>query len=160
MNRLPSLLISSLFFSTFLTGCFGKKPKETIYELVGSKEVRVEALTNVLLRENESLPSPLLNGYLLEIKIGDGRMGPSDFRTFLSFEVAPDELEKWIQLLGGPIERPLKAELPSLDRFWWRSAESLQGLTFYPGKALSGRYNSWAAIDPDDGRIYVYSFTL
>jgi len=154
------LLVPFVLLSTLFTGCFDNKPEETLFELVGSKEERIEALNKILLRENESLPSPLRNAYLLEVKIGDGRMGPSDYQTYCSFEVAPSEIERWIEDLGAPIEKPLPFEMPELDRFWWPDRETLKQLAFHPGKSLSGRVNSWAAIDPKAGRIHVYSFTL
>jgi hypothetical protein len=155
-----ALLISAALLCTLFGGCFDDKPEETIFELVGSKDVRIEAATRILLRKNESLPSALQNAYLLEIKTGDGRIGPSDFRTFCSFEVEPSEVELWVEFLGDPIETPLLVERPGLDRFWWPEREVLAEFTFYPGKSLSGRFNSWAAIDSKAGRIHVYSFTL
>lgn len=155
--KLKSLI---LFSACALVACSPKKPAETSSEAGGTKVERIAAVSRIVTR-NSPLPSALTDARFVEEKTGDGRLGPSDFRSFSVLAVAPADLPAWKAALA-PLEAqntPPAYVSPKQATPWWLTAAEFSGLEFHSPKSLSGRVNGWVGIAPD-GRIFVYSFTL
>ena len=76
-----------------MTAC-SKKPAESSHEIEGTKAERIAAISK-LLSKTVPLPSPLLDAHFVEEQIGDGRLGPSDFKTFCGLTVSTADLPAW-----------------------------------------------------------------
>lgn len=143
-----------------LAACSPRKPAESTQEAGGTKAERIALVSRIVTR-NSPLPSALTDARFIEEKTGDGRLGPSDFKSFSVLTVAPADLPAWKAALA-PLEAhntPPAIVSPKQACPWWVDATDFAGLEFRSAKSLSGRVNGWVGIAPD-GRIFVYSFTM
>jgi hypothetical protein len=134
-----------------------RAPERSTYEVVGNVAERIEAVSEII-AQSTSLPTPLLDAQFVEEKIGDGELGPSDYRAFTLLQVAPADLPKW-QAVLTPLERTPAYSAPTQPYAWWVEESEFATLQFYAPDSLSGRINGWVAIDVNTARIYIYSFT-
>jgi hypothetical protein len=155
--KLKSLI---LFYACSLAACSPKKPAESSNMVEGTKAERIAEVSRIIARSSPP-PGPLLDAYFIEEQTGDGRLGPSDFKSFCVLKVAPADLPAWKAALA-PLEAhnmPPAYVSPKNAAPWWLTATEFANLEFRSSKSLTGRVNGWVGIAPD-GRIFVYSFTM
>jgi hypothetical protein len=141
-----------------LTACDSGGARVSTHEVGGSKAERVAEISKIISRTAPP-PSPIIDAYFVEEQIGDGRLGPSDFRSFCALTVAADDLAAWRSALQPIEQHNTPPGLPKQAQPWWVSPNDFSTLEFYSPKSLTGRNNGWVGIAPD-GRIFVYSFTM
>ena len=149
-----------LFSVCSLAACSPKKPAESSREVEGTQAERIAQVSKIVTR-NSPLPSALMDARFVEEQTGDGRLGPSEFKSFSVLAVAPADLPAWKAALA-PLEAqntPPAYVSPKQAASWWLTATDFAGLEFRSPKTLTGRVNGWVGIAPD-GRIFVYSFTM
>jgi hypothetical protein len=82
-----------------VTACSGSSPPKTfVNEVAGSGTERITSIS-IILTKHKALPTAILDAHFIEEQIGDGFLGPSDFRAFYSIEVAPQKVLQWTQVL-------------------------------------------------------------
>jgi hypothetical protein len=154
MHTVRFLLISILF----LAACRSLKPSEsTFHEAVGDQAKRVSTITSMISKA-QTLPTSIQDAQLVEQRIGDGEFGPSDYRTFALIQIAPQDAPAWQAILTPLDKRPDYQSLPQ-PYSWWVDENSFAALQFYTSDALTGKSNGWIAMDAENGKIYLYTFT-
>ena len=106
--------VIAILLTWTMTACDSGKPRSSTLNVGGSKAERVAEVSKIIGR-SAPLPSPILDAHFVEEQTGDGTLGPSDFASFSSITVAPDDLAVWRSALQ-PIERqntPAKLVNPS-----------------------------------------------
>jgi hypothetical protein len=157
LRKIGVLLI--IILNCFMAAC-GNQASNSTHEVTGTQAERVAAVSKIMIR-NAPLPSLLQDANFVEEQIGDGQLGPSDFKSFGVLSVAPSDLPAWRAVLV-PLEEQNKHpqnDAPKAPCTWWLSAADFSRLEFYSPKLLTGRINGWVGIAPD-GRIFMYSFTM
>jgi hypothetical protein len=151
-------ILTLLAFS--ILSCSPKKAAESSKVVEGTKAERI-ARVGKIISPNLAPPGPLLDANFVEEQMGDGNLGPSDFKSFCVLKVAPADLPAWKAVLA-PLEaqnNPPTYVSPKQACPWWLSSADFAGLEFRSPKSLSGRLNGWCGI-ASDGRIFVFSFTM
>lgn len=148
-----------------LGACSPKPAAQSSKEIPGEKAERVAAISKIVAKQSP-LPSPLLDAHLLEEKVGDGLLGPSDFKTFYALTVDPANIPAWRTVLSKskPWNRfsnddELRRVVPTKAQSWWVNGADLGKLEFFSPHSLTGKANGWVGLAPD-GRIFVYTFTM
>lgn len=150
----------SLLLIALLVACGPRKAAESTKETSGTQTERVAAISKRL-SNHTPLPSPLIDGNLVEEQTGDGGLGPSDFVSFCALKVDPANLPAWRAALK-PLEShnaPPKYVAPKKAEAWWMTAAEFARLEFFSAKDLTGLVYGWIGIAPD-GRIFVYFFKM
>lgn len=158
MNKVSFILIFTFFFAvTLFAACAPTQTAVTSStELAGSQDERVGSVAAIL-NKVVAPPTTIVDAHLLEERIGDGNLGPSDVRTYIQLNVAPHEIARWQEILTTLPKSPsfvAPADAPS----WWVDESEFETLDFYEPDALIGG-NGWVAIDRNRGTIYIYSFS-
>ncbi len=133
--------VIGILLACSMTACDSKEPRASTQEVGGSKAERVAEVSKLISR-TAPLPSPILDAHFIEEQIGDGRLGPSDFKSFCALTVAPDDLAAWLSALK-PIaaqNTPPKLVDPKKAQPWWITPNDFSTLEFYSPKSLTGRY--------------------
>ena len=128
-----------------------------IYEAMGNTQQRIKAIS-ALMAKHRSLPTAIADAHFLEERIGDGELGPSDYRDFYVVDVATQDIEQWSQVLTPLQEVPEYVEPPQ-PRNWWIARDAFTSLQFYEPAPLTGRSTGWIAISRQTGKIYIFTFT-
>lgn len=128
-----------------------------LYEITGSRTERVARVT-ALVGKHKPPPTPIADAFFLEESIGDGNLGPSDFRSFGFIQVDPRDVSLWIKTLE-PLREPAQYGAPGQYRDWWVAREDFASLRFFEPGPLTGRHQGWIGISPKTGRIYLFTFT-
>lgn len=166
MDRLLAALMKTLALLILcaMTAC-SEKPAESSREIDGTTAERVAAISK-LLNRTVPLPSSILDAHFVEEQIGDGRLGPSDFKAFCALTVSPADLPAWRAVLSKSTtwnhfsnDKEIKRAAPKKAQPWWINGVDLDALELYSPHSLTGRANGWVGIAPD-GRIFVYTFTM
>ena len=131
----------------------GGPPPRTSIEITGSTAERVDKITRIL---GAAAPTPLLDANFIEIKIGDGELGPSDYVRFAALKVDPASRDRWRALSAPLIKKPDYTEPPSTPA-WWVSQADYEKLSFYDAASL-GLGDGWLGV-ADDGRVFLSTFT-
>ena len=126
-----------------LFGCNTKSPpiKKPILD---SSEILIEERVKVMKKIIEpiaKLPSEILDAYYTESKIGDGRLGPSDFFFYASIKVSKGDAKKWSKNLKEPYNGVTQFSSPEIAKEWWLTKEKFMKLGLYETKTYFGRYN-------------------
>ena len=148
-----SVLLSALF----LGGCHDGMRRVSSGE--ADPAGRIETITQSIAR-NAELPSRILEADFVEYKIGDGRLGPSDFFFHVRLKVARDDLSKWTGELKEPYNNSTFYSAPPKNVEWWITEEDFNNLKLYETKKYFGRFNGWMGFDESTGYIYVHTFTM
>ncbi len=162
MTALGRRFLFLMVFSLLPSSCNDGKPKELRYEVDGTEAQRIEGVRNILQKNVAILPTLILDPHFVQEQTGDGKLGPSDFRSFFAFRVPKGELGKWTSLFGDlklSNDPPLFVS-PKESETWWVSTDQFPGLRFYSPRALTGRSNGWIGVDFDSGEIFIYTFTM
>jgi len=134
-------------------------PAQASHELTGDRAQRVAAATKRLAGPSP-LPSAIFDAHIVDERTGDGRFGPSDYRSFLAIQVPIGDLPQWTRHLT-PAERIDSYLAPREPRPWWVSPETYPRLVFYePASPLSGTTHGWIGVSPQDGKIFVFTYTM
>lgn len=157
-HPLVHMAVVSVLFA-FAVACSRESPTfKAVDELTGSREERVATMTKAL-GKRAKLPGEILDAWLVVEQIGDGVLGPSDFRTFCVLQVRSEDIENWERLMK-PLGETALYIAPQSPRSWWVSEEEFQHLRFHEAGPLASSLHGWAAVSPDSARIYVFSFTM
>jgi hypothetical protein len=79
--------------------CHESKPPETsAYELAGGQADRATQMSSIIAK-HKAPPTHIDDAHFLEEQIGNGVVGPSDFRAFYAIDIAPEDAGLWIELL-------------------------------------------------------------
>jgi hypothetical protein len=133
-------------------------PKSTVQEITGSRVERVASIS-AMLSKQKIPPTAIVDAHFVEEQVGDGVLGPSDFRTFYSLEVASQDVSRWVQTLT-PLEATATYGAPAQPRDWWIAHDTFGALQFYKPDTWTGRANGWIGVSPQTGRIYIFTFTM
>lgn len=153
--------LAPLFAVTVLTGCLIDGPSgsasKTTTTFDGTTAERIANIEKII-GANGPLPSALVDAQGLEEQLGDGRLGPSDYRFYCWIKIAAEDVAAWKQTLtplSGTAE-DMQAPGPPA---WWLSPAQFQALPKFGPKPLFGRTHGWVAIAAD-GNIWVMTFTM
>ena len=149
MIRLALLIVLAV-----LCGCSG--PQNQTHEVAGTTAERVAGVTRVI-ESNAKLPSDILDARLIELQVGDGAFGPSDYRSFIWIKVSADEITKWKSALKTPPDETPTYDAPPSKPQWWLSEKSYDALIKYDCWSLFQR-QGWIVIQ-DDGNIFALTYT-
>lgn len=106
-----------------------------------------------------SVPSKILDAHYIETKIGDGRIGPSDYYFYAFIKVSKGEVKKWSQNLKEPYNGVTQFSSPEISKNWWLTKKKFTNLKLYETKTYFGRYNGWLAVDDENDQIFVHTYT-
>ena len=149
MVRLATLIVLAT-----VCGCSG--PQDQTHELMGSTAERIAGVSRVI-ESNAVLPSDISDARLIEYQLGDGQLGPSDYRSFIWINVPADQITKWKSILKTPPDGSSAYDAPPSKPKWWIRKNSFDQLTKYDCHALFDR-NGWIVIQ-DDGNIFALTYT-
>ncbi|MBT3636079.1 MAG: hypothetical protein HN531_04000 [Opitutae bacterium] len=152
-----ALPVGFLLSALFLGGCHDGMRRVSSGEADPAR--RIESITQSIAR-NAELPSRILAANFFEHKIGDGRLGPSDFFFHARLKVAMDDLPKWTSGLKEPYNNSTFYSAPPQKQKWWITEEDFKDLKLYETKKYFGRFNGWMGFDESTGYIYVHTFTI
>jgi hypothetical protein len=142
-----------------LTACGeSSTPKWSVYEVTGSRPERV-ARVSAIIAKDKAPPTAILDARFVEEQIGDGFLGPSDFREFYFVEVAPQIIAQWTRILT-PLDETAEYAAPAQPRDWWATRDTFASLQFYKPNILTGRIHGWIGVSRQTGRIYISTFTM
>jgi hypothetical protein len=142
-----------------LTACSrSRAPKTSVYESTGTSVQRVSDVSAIIAK-HKAPPTAILDAHFVEEQIGDGVLGPSDFRTFYFIKVAPQDVSQWTQILA-PLGATAEYDAPAQPRDWWIARDSFASLQFYKPSTLTGRSLGWIGVSQQAGRIYIFTFTM
>jgi hypothetical protein len=154
MSTVRFILIAGLL----LAACSHVRvPATSIYEVSGSEAERVNAVTAII-SKSQLPPTPILDAYFVEEKMGDGELGPADYRSFYRLEVTPEAAGAW-QALLSPLTSLPDYSAPTQSLSWWVEEESFSSLQFYAPDRLTSRIHGWIAISPENGHIFIFTYT-
>jgi len=137
----------------------GKPTSFSTMEISGPPQERIAAITRQL-SLHKAPPTALLDARYLQEQTGDGVLGPSDYRTFCRIDVAPADIPRWTADLTPLTTKPDHATPKKNLRDWWVTPDGFESLQFYEAKPFTGRVNGWIGVDPNTGRIFIFSFTM
>ena len=143
-----------VFISFVISGCSG--PQNQTHEIAGTQAERVLGVSRVI-ESNATLPSEIADAHLIELQFGDGRLGPSDFRSFVWIKVSPDDIDKWKSILKSPPNQSVGYDQPPANPAWWVAEATFDKSTKYDSDALFNRHG-WIVIE-DDGNIFALTYT-
>lgn len=161
MRTVRLLLFSLLLLLTTQILACGNPSRPTqssFVEVVGDQPKRVTTI-KAMLTEIHAPPTPILDAQFVEEQIGDGELGPSDYRTYTRVDVAPGDIAAW-QAILTPLDAAPSYAAPPQAYTWWVQDDAFVNLQFYAPDTLTNRTNGWVAIDAQKGTIYIYSFTM
>ena len=129
----------------------------SVTEISGTQAQRIAEIS-AMLAKTHTPPTPLLDAYFIEEEMGDGVLGPTDFRSFARLDIAPQDVAKWQALLTPLVATPEFAA-PRQPYKWWLDQEGFASLQFYAPEAITSRANGWIAVDARHGHIYIFTYT-
>lgn len=152
MKLMTRLIVFLLFVA--LSGC-GSVRTQT-HEVSGTTAERIAGVSRVI-QSHADLPSKIADARLIELQIGDGQLGPSDFRSFVWIKVSPDDIAKWKSVLqAAPAHSPIY-DSPATKPTWWiPQAQFIKQLKLDPHPIFNR--HGWLTID-EDGNIYALTYT-
>ena len=162
-----SLLASALgvVLACSMSACGQKNAKVSTHEVDGSQEQRITMITKQLSKAGP-LPGALLDANFVEEQSGDGRLGPSDFKSFYALKIATADIPVWKSALSKSKpantfsnDDQIKHAAPKDAQPWWANAVDISKLEFFSPQSLTGNANGWIGIAPD-GRIFIHVFTI
>jgi len=137
--------------------CGSRKAQFKEHQVMGDTPQRIARVTAIIAKRVPP-PSLLLEAQFVEEQYGDGVLGPSDFKSFAVWEIAPADVEKWTALMTPLSPAPDYAE-PKKAHHWWIDRADFSSLRFYRPEALTQRDLGWIGVDPA-GKIYLHTFTM
>ena len=106
-------------------------------------------------------PGKVVDARFIELQIGDGRLGPTDFKFFARIDIDPEEIGRWRNILKpGTASASPEFTSPGPPASWWLGESGFDKAALFQPKELFGRINGWVIFDPDSTCLWVYTFTL
>lgn len=157
--RRGGILRAGLAAGLILASCGrSTETQRTIHEVTGDRAHRV-AVVSERLAQKIALPSPLVDARQLVLQLGDDRLGPADYQSYSVIEVEKGALDRWVARLTPLTEETVDFAEPPETRSWWISREAFPALKFYEGHPLAPFTHGWVGVAPEQGRLYIFSFT-
>jgi len=149
----PAGRIAASLLIPALTGCGSRSPAkpDPLTELQGDMVVRI-------LAQVRALPSPVQEAHVLERRLGDGELGPSDAQTWWCLRVRPQDVAAWERGLV-PLTDSVKFEAPDPSRPWWVGKATFDSMRLYRPAPVTGALHGWLGITPS-GTIAIRTFTM
>ena len=98
MNAVTKFIIAVMVLSL----SFCRSSEGIVLDSSGENlEERISTM-NKIIEPISSVPSKIMDAHYIETKIGNGRIGPSDYYFYASIKVSRGEVKKWSQNLKGP----------------------------------------------------------
>lgn len=154
-NALLCLPLLSLVCASL--GCDSGTPTKS-HTVPGGPPERIAAVQRII-QQSGPLPGMIREAEIVEQQCGDGRLGPSDFTTFIRIKVDAADISKWKVPLQ-PAREKKDFVTPREPVRWWVSEEEFHKLELYEPKALFGRTNGWVGFSSDQKTIYVMIYTM
>ena len=102
-------------------------------------------------------PAGLVVGDHVEERLGDGKLGPSDLRSFTYMKFLPDAIRSWTPSAERLAEGPPYVRPRSMTS--WVNKTAFSNLEFYRASPLLGARAGWIGVSRSTGEIYVFTFT-
>jgi len=130
----------------------------SLHEISGTKSKRTAAIARLFptVDPYTRLTDAFKNARLIELKFGDGILGPADYCSYLWIEVPPEQVSQWKSILQ-PTTAPLLYDAPPTKPSWWLTQTRFDLLPKYDPFPLFQR-NGWIAVD-DLGNIFARTCT-
>jgi hypothetical protein len=113
-----------------------------------------------LIGRSGKLPGKVVDAHYLELRIGDGRLGPADYESFKRIEIDPTEAARWKEALkAGAKDYVAKYRAAPAEITWWLDQEQFREGMAFPTWPLFGRRHGWVLLSKDENYLYVYTFT-
>ena len=155
MNAVTKFIIAVMVLSL----SFCRSSEGIVLDSSGENlEERISTM-NKIIGPISSVPSKILDTHYIETKIGNGRIGPSDYYFYASIKVSKGEVKKWSQNLKGPYNGVSQFSFPEISKNWWLTKKKFTNLKLYETKTYFGRYNGWLAVDDENDEIFVHTYT-
>lgn len=130
--------------------------QQTITEFTGTSAERIELVTRIL-GGLAALPSAPLDANGLEVRIGDGVLGPSDYVRFMMLRIDAADVQRWKEASKALIQKPQYSK-PSTRPGWWVSQLDYEKLTFRGISSFTQAADGWMGVH-DDGRVFIVVIT-
>lgn len=156
-RRVVPLLLS---LALPLLACRRDRNDGAIHVMSGSTPERIELVTRML-RAPDSLTSTIRDAQFIEERIGDGRLGPSDFQAYTVLAVDPATIARWTAVLpplaadAGPVGHVAPRSAPE----WWVREAEFARLRFFGTSTVTSRTTGWIGVDSARAMLYIYTFT-
>ena len=144
-------MVLSLSFCRSSEGIVLDSSGENLEERISTMKKIIEPISSV--------PSKIMDAHYIETKIGNGRIGPSDYYFYASIKVSRGEVKKWYQNLKEPYNGVTQFSSPEISKNWWLTKKKFTNLKLYETKTYFGRYNGWLAVDDENDEIFVHTYT-
>ena len=155
MNAVTKFIIVVMVLSL----SFCRSPEGIVLDSSGENlEERISTM-NKIIEPISSVPSKIMDAHYIETKIGNGRIGPSDYYFYASIKVSRGEVKKWYQNLKEPYNGVTQFSSPEISKNWWLTKKKFTNLKLYETKTYFGRYNGWIAVDDENDQIFVHTYT-
>ena len=99
MNAVTKFIISVMVLSL----SFCRSSEGIVLDSSGKNLDERISTMNKIIGPISSVPSKILDTHYIETKIGNGRIGPSDYYFHASIKVSKGEVKKWSQNLKRPL---------------------------------------------------------
>lgn len=157
ITRRAFLAMSTAAVLTACTPAGGSRaPQQSASEFTGTTAERIAIVTKTL-GGAAVLPSTPLDANLLEVKIGDGVLGPSDYVRFMMVRIDTADVQRWKDASKALIQKPQYSE-PLSRPSWWVSQLDYEKLTFRGVSVFTEVADGWMGVH-DDGRVFVVLIT-
>jgi hypothetical protein len=139
-------------------GASGAAPRGVptrVFEAGPAQSDRVAAVEKFFVKP----PTPIRDGRLLQVQLGDGELGPSDFHVFVmaSIDPTPSNLAAWRGVFNAPLDPRPGYVSPNPTPAWWLAESAHAARVFYDAGAFS-QNDGWISIG-DDGVVYAFTTT-
>lgn len=160
-SHFRQVLLLAIFL--LLTACSVPTPTPravpiTMIEMPETDGIHIMAIKATIFTGPHGLPLNILDAHYAQEQLGDGNLGPSDFRNYIYAKLEPSEIAQW-QATLTPISKPGYIA-PSHPLDWWVSEATFETLKFYETELLMGNPNGWVAIDAATNQVYIFTYTL
>jgi hypothetical protein len=157
MLRCPGVIVCALFVLSACGGSSGTRASatavKTITEAGPGRADRVAALERLL---DGRAPAPIADGKLLQIRHGDGELGPSDFQIFALIETGPSDIAAW-RTAGAPLAGSPSCDAPLDAPAWWLSPAECATAVHRDVAWFSANDGAMAVLA--DGRVFIFTAT-
>lgn len=143
-----------------LSGCSSPgRVRPSARELSGTKAERAAAIARLIpsTAPYAELADAIEDARLIELKFGDGVLGPADYCSYLWIEIAPDRVGRWQSVLQPTTDAP-SYDLPPTNPSWWLTRTDFDRIPKYEAFPLFMR-DGWIAVADDRSHIFARACT-
>lgn len=158
--KLKTITASVLLATTVLAVSSLAQQTRATPETSPAKAAQVNKIEAQLSRSMK-LPGKLLEAQFVQEQLGNGILGPSDFKAFYALKVPASDIPAWEAALAATpvVNGSGTYAKPKQTQSWWVSEADFKTLKLHGPKNLTGWVNGWVGLSPD-GRIFIHSFTM